>query len=396
MAFGVTPEGFARKDLQTIKQEVEEQQRDELGQGINQRGDSVLGQLNGIVFNALAELWEVAEAIYASQYPDSATGQSLDGVAAITGTRRRGQTSSTVLVDVNLDGAFTLPAGSVVFDPARPDDTRFLVDADVTNPGGSPATIPGVAFTAETPGPVVANAGTLTGGPELVTGWNSATNPEDAEVGMTVETDAELRLRRAQEVAGPGGASLDAIRADVLKVVGVISASVIENTTAVPDAFGVPPHAFEVIVLGGDDDEIAAAIFANKAAGILAFGSTVVLVQDSEGDDVSIGFTRPTERDVWLEYDLAVDGDYPGGGDDAVKEAVVDFARSAFGQSQDVIESRLAAPAFDVLGVRDVIEIRLGFAPAPVGTANLPIGVREIADFDTSRVLVSTVAFVDL
>ena len=390
---GLTPTGFERKTLAQVKADIEAAQREALGQELNQQADSLLGQLNGVMFNALAELWEVLEAVYASQNPDAATNQSLDNVSAITGTLRKEATFSTVLCDVDID-AGTLSAGAVAFVPGNP-SARFLLDADVVNPGPGSALFTDIPFTAETAGPVVANSGTLTGGPELVTGWNSCTNPLDAEVGEDVEEDPDLRLRRKQEVEGPGGASPNAIRADVSKVDDVESVSVIENTDSITSPDGIPPHAFETIVLGGDDTEIAVAIFNNRAAGILAHGSTVVTVQDSEGNDVDIGFTRPTAREVWLEYDIAVDGNYPAGGDALVQQAVAAFGTDTFGQGDDIIASKLNQPALGVLGVRDVTAIRLGFAASPVGTVNLPILLREIGTFDTSRVLVSTTPFVD-
>ena len=394
MAFGITVEGFLRKTLADIKADVEAAQREALGQELNQQADSLLGQLNSVYFNGLAEVWEVMEALYSSLNPDAATGQSLDNVAALTGTLRKDATFSTVLCDVNIDGGYTLLAGSVAFVPGNP-NARFLLDADLNNPGGVPALFTDVAFTAEEPGPVVANAGTLTGGPELVTGWNSCTNPLDATLGEEIESDPDLRLRRKREVAGPGGASPDAIRADVSKVEDVVSVSVLENASSVTTPDGIPPHAFETIVLGGDDTEVAQAIFDNRAAGIKAHGSTVVTLKDSENNDVDIGFTRPTPKDVWLEYDIAVDAEYPVLGDDLVKQAVVEAAEQLFGQGDDVIVSKLSAPAFTIQGVRDVIVIRLGFSASPVGTSNLPIILREIAAFDTTRVVVSTIAFVD-
>lgn len=392
---GVTPAGFDRKTLEEILDEIELQQLADIDPTLDQEGDALLGQLNAVMANGFGELWEVLEAVYNSQYPDTAGDISLDNVSAITGTTRQGQTFSKILLDCNLDGLFTLLAGSVAFIPSIP-GVRFLLDEDLENTTVGAFTFLGVAFTAETAGAVVANSGTVTGGPDLVTGWNSCTNPLDAEVGEEVENDAQLRLRRLLEVAGPGGASTDAIRADVLKLDGVISASVIENTDSIVSPDGIPPHAFEVVVLGGDDTEIAEAIFANKAAGILAFGSTTVVVQDSEENDVTIGFTRPTAKDIWLEIDIAVDANYPSNGDDLVKAALVTFGQQTFLQGQDVIAALLKGAAFAVLGVRDTVELRLDFTAAPVPIVNLPILVRELAAFDTSRVTVSTSTFVDV
>ena len=400
--FGVTPAGFVRKDLQTILDEFEQQQRNDISPGLNQEADALAGQLNAVMGNATAELWEVAEAVYNSQYPDTSGGTSLDNVSAITGTTRRGETESTVICDVDIDGGFTLLKDSVCFDPDRADDTRFLLDEDIENTGGSPA-IFSVSFTAESAGATVANAGTLIGGPELVTGWNSCTNPLDADVGTEVELDPPLRFRREEEVAGQGGSTTEAIRADVRKVEGVLSTSVLENFTEFTDANGVPAKSFEVIVQGGADADIAQAIFDTKPSGIRPFGSTIVPVIDSEGESIDIAFTRPTVLDIFLEIDLDKDpAEYPDpDGDDQVKAATVTRGAAQFNQGQDVVLTQLngsfegGVGIFSVAGVKDVTEIRAGFSISPAGTANLPIAVREIADFDTSRIVVASSDFVE-
>lgn len=396
MPFGVTSNGFERKDLQTILEEIEESQRDDIDPGLNQEADSLLGQLNGVMVNALSELWEVAEAVYNAFNPDTASNQSLDNVAAITGSTRRPATPSTVLADVTLDPGTTLPAGSVATVAGDP-DARFLLDTEIVWPGPGPFTFVDQPFTAESTGPTVANAGTLTGGPELVTGWASVTNPLDATLGTDDETDAAFRARRLAEVAGAGGSTLEAIRSDVSRVAGVTAVSAIENTSGVVDPVtGLPAKSFEVIVSGGLDADIASAIFGSKPAGILSFGTTTELVENSEGDDVPISFTRPTEVEIWLEIDVLVDGTYPVGGDAAVAEAVATFGDARFGQGDDVVLAAFNASIFSVLGVRDISEIRAGFAVSPTGTVNLPILLRQLARFDTARIAVSSSAFVDV
>ena len=387
MAFGVTPEA-------TILLEVKAKQRADMNPRVNQEDDALLGQINGVLGNAIGELWEVADATYASQYPDSSSNQSLKNVASITGTVPKEETKSTVVVDCTLDGSFTLVAGSLLFIPAQP-DVRFLSDVDVENPGGAPAVFE-IAFSAETPGAVIANVDTLTGGPELVTGWEDATNPLDADIGQDLENDSELRTRRLEEVSGAGGSTAEAIRADVSGVEGVISVSVQENDDEVVDANGIPAKSFETIVLGGDDADIAKAIFGSKPSGIKAFGQTIEIVQNSEGQDILIGLTRPTDRDVWLEVDVAVSDDYPALGDDAVNDAVVAFGIANFGQGDDVVISQLKRAPFSVAGVEDVTEIRAGFAISPTLTINLVIPLRFISRFDTSRVIVASTPFVDL
>lgn len=84
---GLTPQGFEIKRLTEIRSDLETSLRQAFGE-IDLRAESNFGQFVGISSEMNALLWQLAEAVYLSQYPDSATGVSLDHVAAITGVVR--------------------------------------------------------------------------------------------------------------------------------------------------------------------------------------------------------------------------------------------------------------------------------------------------------------------
>jgi hypothetical protein len=109
---------------------------------------------------------------------------------------------------------------------------------------------------------------------------------------------------------------------------------------------------------------------------------------DENGDDVTEHFSRFTERQIYLEFDLEVDADF----DDAdFKLAVATAANATFTGGKAVLVARLIAIALGQEHVEDVAAVRLGFTASPVGTSNLAIGIREIARFDTARVDVTEV-----
>lgn len=78
MAYGVNPAGFARKRLPDILAEIEESARGVFGPGVVQTAQSPLGQLNGLMADALATVWEVIESAYQSYDPDQAEGVRLE------------------------------------------------------------------------------------------------------------------------------------------------------------------------------------------------------------------------------------------------------------------------------------------------------------------------------
>jgi uncharacterized phage protein gp47/JayE len=400
--YGVTSTGFSAKTLQEIRDELEAELRAEIDPNLNTTSASPIGQFIGIFSSKLREAWELAQAVYSGFYPDSANFAQLDGVASITGTTREAATESTAIVRCNLDGATTLPIASAVSQAGNP-TLVFELDEEFTSPAG-PAADYDLAFTAINAGPFAANSGTLTVIDTPVAGWNSATNPEDAIEGTNVESDVDLRQRREDELRAIGGSTLEAIRADLLaestlldgttEYPGTAKVTVFENVTDVTDGAGVPPKSFEAVIYDVPapvaDDLIAQRIWESKPAGIQAFGSENGTAVDSTGRDQVQSFSRVTVRDVWLEIDVDVNDDYPATGDADIETAVANYGDTEYEIGDDVISSKLNVPICSVAGIVDITEIRLGFAASPAGTANLVIGVRELADLDTARILVDS------
>lgn len=131
MSFGLTPDGFKAKRLADIKEEVEADLKESLGESINLLPSSVLGQIVGIQSEQLEEVWELAEGVYNSRYPYTAEGKYLDNVVSITGiTRQPGVKSKVDLTFLGTVGTI-IPAGSVFSVEGKPTD-RFVLGSDVT------------------------------------------------------------------------------------------------------------------------------------------------------------------------------------------------------------------------------------------------------------------------
>jgi hypothetical protein len=252
---------------------------------------------------------------------------------------------------------------------------------------------------------------TLTSGTTLPA--TGVTNPLDAELGEVAETDPELRRRREEELRSQGSTSIEAIVADVEEVEGVVQAVGFENTSDATDSDGLPPHSFEAVVwdgIGADasDDLIAQAIFDAKPAGIAAASATLAethtgtAVEPVSGDEFTITFSRAEGVELYFEYDLATNDDYPVDGDAQVKAAGAAFVNDRRRIGSDVIAAKLYVPVLAawvesdgteheaIAGVEDVTEIRFGATVSPINTANVTIAARQIALADTSRISVSS------
>ena len=86
--YGVTNEGFALKRLDTILDEVTKKQKEGWGFDAGVNNQSLLSVLNISFADRVAELWEVGQDVYASMYPSSAEGVSLDNAMQFGGVTR--------------------------------------------------------------------------------------------------------------------------------------------------------------------------------------------------------------------------------------------------------------------------------------------------------------------
>lgn len=132
MALELTDTGLNIQPLSEIKSEIEEALRTSFGPQINLQPQSVFGQNVGVSSERESLIHELAEDIYNSQYPDSASGSSLDNVLSITGLVRLGALPSRITGQALFGTATTvIPAGtqfSVNGDP----DKVFSSDSEVT------------------------------------------------------------------------------------------------------------------------------------------------------------------------------------------------------------------------------------------------------------------------
>ena len=138
ITYGLTPEGFVPKRQSVILAEIQEALRTLFGQSINLQPESVFGQFAGIFSGREALIWELAEAVYTSQYPTGAEGTSVDNILALSNLKRLAaaptKTSPTTagipgLVLYGTAGTL-IPAGSIVSVFGQP-LYQFSLDADV-------------------------------------------------------------------------------------------------------------------------------------------------------------------------------------------------------------------------------------------------------------------------
>lgn len=386
--YGLTSTGFVAKPLADIKSDLEASFRSTFGNGIDVSADSAMGEVIGIFADRLADLWQGAQALYTNAFPDGASGVALDSLCAITGTARQPATQTRVMATVVGTPATVITTAARV--SVTGVGTLFKPAASITIPiGGSIS----AEFMAVETGPKPAPAGTLTTIVTPVAGWASLSNPLDQfALGRNIETDAALRLRRELSLRAIGGATLEAIRAAVAEVPGVVNVNVFENTTSTTDASGLPPNSFEVVALGGTNAAVGQSIFDRKPAGVRSYGTTTVGAADSLGVLHDVSFSRPTTLPGYVTLTVKARGPAPGNLADLIAAAIVEFGDSNLSVGDPFIATALIPSVFKAdPSIVDVPSVLIGTAPSPVSSVTLVATNRQLFDLDTSRVVVNIV-----
>ncbi len=390
-SYGVTDDGFKRKRLDTILLELNGRVKAILGEDLNLSPESADGQIHGVLAESHANLWELIEEAYNSYNPSAATGVNLSNLVQINGIARLPATKSTVELFLTGNAGAVIPKGSMVSSQAVNLITRdsATLDSDGT------AMVTGIATEV---GPILISADSITTIDTPFNGWRTVNNPLEGKSGSFEETDTELRSRRELSVARNSQGIIDSLYAGIANVPGVTNLHVLENDTNTTNTNRLPRHSFQVVVQGGDDAEIAEQIWLKKPAGIQSYGGSdsnsrvTSQVIDSQGISHPIAFTRPTILDIHVRITLTKFADYPLGGDDAIKEAIINFdiSNNNVIANNDVIRSRLYTPISTIPG-HSVMGLEIAGSSGIITFSNNDI---PISPFQVSRFLKSNIAIV--
>ena len=250
------------------------------------------------------------------------------------------------------------------------DDINNLAIATTTYLSSSNVTVFTTIEAVES-GEKVDPAGTITIIVSTVPGFAATTNTQDVVSGRELETDEEFRVRTIEASQVNSVATLPAITSRLRNIQGVDSATVIENETDSIDGGGRPGHSYESIIVGGDDDDIAQDLWESKPAGIALFGTTTVLINDSEGQQRSIKFTRPAVINLAFRvtYSAYDEEELPSDPEAAIQEAVVETTE-ALEIGEDVIPSRYFGPIYSGVSGIDSLVVEVQQITDPGDTPN--------------------------
>lgn len=331
------------------------------GSDIYLENDSADYQLLSIFALKVHDAMQAIQLAYNSRSPVNAAGAALDSIVKLNGIRRKTPSYSTC--QVTLTGApGTVVSNGVVQDLSG---YRWRLPATVSiGPGGTVT----VTATCETIGAINAAISDISQIVTPTSGWTSVTNAVEAIAGQPVESDSQLRGRQAISTELPSHSMFAGTVAAVANVSGVARYKGYENNTNVEDDDGIPGHSIAMVVEGGDDEDIAFAIYANKSAGCGTHGTTTVPVLDPYyAVTIDISFFRPTYVDIFLSLTITPLAGYTSAIADDIKAALAEYL-DTLEIGEDLTLSALYAVA---MGVTDLKSPAFSITALTAGTQGI-------------------------
>ena len=281
--------------------------------------------------------------------PATSIGRFQDALARIWFLTRNPGTATIVTATCIGQAGYSIPAGS----KARDVDGNIYSSLETAT--FNELGVASVEFANEKTGAIPCPANSLIYIEEAVFGWDSITNESPGVTGTDVESRAAFEARRYASAAQNGKSTTQAIYGLLNSLEGVIAARVEENDTSDPKTIGVTgyslkPHSIYVAVVGGQEDDIARAIWTKKPGGVGTNGDVSVIVPDTSYTGAQPGyeirFVRPTPVPVKFLVTISQDSALGSDLSDQIKAAIVRQYAADNGNGRDIIGATVYASRY--------------------------------------------------
>lgn len=313
---------------------------------------------------------------------------STSGITNISTTALAGETADVILGRLN-----TQLSGSTVYTSWVVDETLYVklqqhyssFNTSVVGDIAVMKVAKRLEFSAETDGPIDVPMNTVNNITTPVLGWDTVENPVPASVGSDVETDTQLRERFRVSKFLRASNTQDSLYSALLELAGVQEVRLYINDTDLTNSIGLAPHSFLALVLGGIDIDIARTIWKHTPLGIKGYGGQTVTLETTQGTEYIVRFDRPVYVPLFVEIDLTTDASFPDGGQELIREALVDYFQSSQTIGGKVVYSRLFNPVNSIPG-HEIVTLKIGTSSGSLTETTLNMAYNEIAILPPSNI----------
>ena len=254
-----------------------------------------------IAVESVREAWN-------SKDPSKARDAQLNIIGAITGSQREDGTPTQQSGIVYGTNGTAVTAGALVSDGTN----EYSIDSDVTIGVSGQEN---VTMTCTVNGAIDPDIGSINEIKNTIGGWTGVENTGLLVLGTDIESNTSFRIKRTRSVARPGNNQVDSTIGEIFAVDNVLKVAAYENPTGSSDVssdnpHGLPKNSVSYVVLGGDDNDIAKAIYAKKNPGcaLNQVGTPVEVTVVSEAhpsNNKLIKFGRPISVNITCVIELS-------------------------------------------------------------------------------------------
>ena len=351
--------------------------------------------------------------------PQYAEGRFQDALARIYFLTRKPAVSTAVTCILTGTVGTNISAGALAKDTSG---NTYVLLGNVTIPsGGSVAS----SWQNVVSGPIPCPANTLTQVYQSA-GFDTINNPADGTLGNVVESRADFNFRVFNSVAQNSNGTCPAIYGKVFQVANVLDCFIIDNPTGITDSgnpletgianptnYPMAPHSLLAVVVGGDDANIAAAIWNKKDVGcnyapLPAGGGPVPgngsvstqTVTDTSGynfpqPSYKVSFLRPGAVPVFFNVQIANTPNLPSDIATLVQNAIIaqfngenGNARARIGST--ILAAQYYAPVANISPNVTLLSIQIG-ASGPGSSTEVPVGIDQTPTINAGDITVTLV-----
>lgn len=386
-----TNNGIVIPDTADLKEDVQNEYKAAFGADLSVEDSTPQGRLIDIETNARANVVENNVLIANAINFNLASGLLLDAWGANFGLTRGAAKSSSVTATITGVAGTTISAGSQASTQAG---DVFYLENQITIPVSG--TIDAIFLSLEK-GAILCPAESLTVIVDGTLGWETITNTNPATLGNLRESDASFKQRFYDAGLFSGMSLIEDYDNALMDVENVISARVIENgedASKVIDAnVTLLKHSVYACVDGGNDNDVAMALFTRKSAGANWTGLTgqtvtVDVVDPTYGDTYTVEFNRPTQVDVYTAIVLSAGTNTSGTLQDDVKNTINDYINShKIGEDVTVLQIAQAVSS-GVPGIQ-LASIEIGTTQGSLSTSDITVYLNEVVKSQLSNITVT-------
>lgn len=323
--------------------------------------------------------------------PQTATGVFQDALAEIYFIERKVAEPTYVTCQCKGLQGTLVPYGAVVQDV---DGNTFYN----TTPGTIDSTgVLECTFRCSEYGEVEVGADSVTKIITVIPGWDSVNNEAAGVTGRERETQAEFESRRYDSVSKNAHGTAAAVQGTVGNLDGVIAAVCAENrghTDIVKYGVTIPDHSIYLSVYGGDEEEIAYAVYAKLGGGCGMAGNTEVTITDpTTGAEATIYYEVPSTVPIGIKVTYVPTASTATTIEDDIRDAVLENFNgqtASYGRvkmADDVYATRFVSDVI-AAGVENLVSVEISYNGGEYGDmVSIPLDAMPTLDRDDIEIV---------